>query len=245
MRPGGSARPTGCWPSSRAIDGATPICMHQLSIRARRRGDGDEARSRLAAVVALRPDVPVAGDRARAPARGRGRAARALATLTRAGGRGCPTSRRRWWRWASCCTGMGKARRGAGAAAHGAGVAAAGSGAEALPRSSGRRRATAISASPDELAPPLRRGRADVVAAARARRRRRPDRERRGRAARSPRGARAPQRAVADVRPARRPGADRTRRRGEQGVRRPLHAGPRRGRYPPGARLPARTRAAS
>ena len=32
--------------------------MHQLSIRARRRGDGEEARSRLAAVVALRPDVP-------------------------------------------------------------------------------------------------------------------------------------------------------------------------------------------
>jgi tetratricopeptide (TPR) repeat protein len=32
--------------------------MHQLSIRARRRGDGEEARTRLSAVVALRPDVP-------------------------------------------------------------------------------------------------------------------------------------------------------------------------------------------
>src|SRR4029450_12411916 len=32
--------------------------QHQLSIRARRRGDGDEARSRLAAGAAVRPQLP-------------------------------------------------------------------------------------------------------------------------------------------------------------------------------------------
>ena len=32
--------------------------LHQLADRARARGDGDEARTRLAAVAALRPDLP-------------------------------------------------------------------------------------------------------------------------------------------------------------------------------------------
>ena len=55
--------------------------MHQLSIRARRRGDGEEARSRLAAVVALRPDVPSLEIELARLLEGTSDAARALATL--------------------------------------------------------------------------------------------------------------------------------------------------------------------
>ena len=55
--------------------------MHQLSIRARRRGDGDEARTRLAAVVALRPDVPSLEIELARLMEGAGDAQRALATL--------------------------------------------------------------------------------------------------------------------------------------------------------------------
>ena len=217
--------------------------MHQLSIRARaarRRRRGAVASGGGGGAASRRA---VAGDRARPAARGRGRqrarprdAARADGAPARralgAGGAG------------QAAAPDGQERRGAGAAAHGAGAAAAGSRAQALPRSARRRRGRR-SRRTRRARPPLRRGRADAVAAARPRRRPRPDRERRGGPARSPRGARAPERAVANLRPARRPGADRTRRRGEQGVRRPLHAGPRRGRHPPGARVPARTRAAS
>ena len=54
--------------------------MHQLSIRARRRGDGDEARTRLAAVVALRPDVPSLEIELARLMEGAGDAQRALAT---------------------------------------------------------------------------------------------------------------------------------------------------------------------
>ncbi len=55
--------------------------MHQLSIRARRRGDGEEARTRLAAVVALRPDVPSLEIELARLLEGAGEAERALATL--------------------------------------------------------------------------------------------------------------------------------------------------------------------
>ena len=66
-----------------------------------------------------------------------------------------------------------------------------------------------------------------------------PTGQRRGRAAGQARRARSPERLVAHLRPARRPGADGAGRRGEQGVRGSLHAGTRRGRHPAGARLPA------
>jgi transglutaminase-like putative cysteine protease/Flp pilus assembly protein TadD len=55
--------------------------VHQLSIRARRRGDGDEARTRLAAVVALRPDLPSLEIELARLMEGAGDAQRALATL--------------------------------------------------------------------------------------------------------------------------------------------------------------------
>jgi tetratricopeptide (TPR) repeat protein len=56
--------------------------MHQLSIRARRRGDGEEARTRLAAVVALRPDAPSLEIELARLLEGAGEAQRALATLS-------------------------------------------------------------------------------------------------------------------------------------------------------------------
>jgi transglutaminase-like putative cysteine protease/Flp pilus assembly protein TadD len=55
--------------------------MHQLSIRARRRGDGDEARARLAAVAALRPDLPSLEIELARLLEGAGETQRALATL--------------------------------------------------------------------------------------------------------------------------------------------------------------------
>jgi cellulose synthase operon protein C len=56
--------------------------LHQLAARARARGDGQEARSRLAAAVARRPDLPsLALDLARLD-EGAGDAARAAASLT-------------------------------------------------------------------------------------------------------------------------------------------------------------------
>jgi len=55
--------------------------MHQLSIRARRRGDGDDARTRLAAVVALRPDIPSLEIELGRLLEGAGEGQRALATL--------------------------------------------------------------------------------------------------------------------------------------------------------------------
>jgi len=55
--------------------------MHQLSIRARRRGDGDDARTRLAAVVALRPDAPSLEIELARLMEGAGDSGRALATL--------------------------------------------------------------------------------------------------------------------------------------------------------------------
>jgi len=55
--------------------------MHQLSIRARRRGDGDEARARLAAVAALRPDLPSLEIELARLLEGAGQTERALATL--------------------------------------------------------------------------------------------------------------------------------------------------------------------
>jgi transglutaminase-like putative cysteine protease/tetratricopeptide (TPR) repeat protein len=55
--------------------------QHQLSIRARRRGDGDEARTRLAAVVALRPDVPSLQIELARLQEGAGDTQRAVATL--------------------------------------------------------------------------------------------------------------------------------------------------------------------
>jgi len=55
--------------------------MHQLSIRARRRGDGAEARTRLSAIVALRPDVPSLAIELARLLEGAGDAQNALATL--------------------------------------------------------------------------------------------------------------------------------------------------------------------
>ncbi|HXU05263.1 MAG TPA: DUF3857 domain-containing protein, partial [Polyangia bacterium] len=55
--------------------------MQQLSIRARRRGDGVEARTRLAAVVARRPDVPSLEIELARLLEGAGDSDRALATL--------------------------------------------------------------------------------------------------------------------------------------------------------------------
>jgi len=55
--------------------------MHQLSIRARRRGDGGEARTQLSAVVALRPDVPALTIELARLLEGAGDTQRALATL--------------------------------------------------------------------------------------------------------------------------------------------------------------------
>jgi transglutaminase-like putative cysteine protease len=55
--------------------------QHQLSIRARRRGDADEARTRLATVVALRPDVPSLQIELARLLEGAGDTQRALATL--------------------------------------------------------------------------------------------------------------------------------------------------------------------
>src|SRR5262252_2028953 len=55
--------------------------MHQLSIRARRRGDGDEARTRLAAVAVLRPDLPSLEIELARLFEGAGDTQRALATL--------------------------------------------------------------------------------------------------------------------------------------------------------------------
>jgi cellulose synthase operon protein C len=55
--------------------------MHQLSTRARRRGDGEEARTRLAAVVALRPDLPSLEIELARLLEGAGETQRALATL--------------------------------------------------------------------------------------------------------------------------------------------------------------------
>ncbi|HEY7370859.1 MAG TPA: DUF3857 domain-containing protein [Polyangia bacterium] len=55
--------------------------MHQLSIRARRRGDGDAARARLAAVAVLRPDVPSLEIELARLQEGAGDSRRALATL--------------------------------------------------------------------------------------------------------------------------------------------------------------------
>ncbi len=61
--------------------------LHQLAARARARGDGQEARARLAAAAELRPDLPtLALDLARLD-EGAGDSARALATLTGLGAR--------------------------------------------------------------------------------------------------------------------------------------------------------------
>ncbi len=55
--------------------------MHQLSIRARRRGDGGEARTRLAAAAVLRPDLPSLEIELARLLEGTGDTQRALATL--------------------------------------------------------------------------------------------------------------------------------------------------------------------
>jgi transglutaminase-like putative cysteine protease/Flp pilus assembly protein TadD len=55
--------------------------MHQLSIRARRRGDGEEARARLAGAAALRPDLPSLEIELGRLLEGAGDTQRALATL--------------------------------------------------------------------------------------------------------------------------------------------------------------------
>jgi len=55
--------------------------LHQLSIRARRRGDGDEARTRLAAAAVLRPDLPSLEIELGRMFEGAGDLPRALATL--------------------------------------------------------------------------------------------------------------------------------------------------------------------
>ena len=150
-RPAGSARPTGCSPIWRSDRRRDTDLMHQLSIRARRRGDGDEARTRLAAVVALRPDVPSLEIELARLLEGAGEAQRALATLKGLAAR-LPDEPSALVALGKLLHRQGKTRRGAGAAAHGAGAAAAGSRAEALRRSAGAPASTAISASPDELA---------------------------------------------------------------------------------------------
>ena len=58
MRPAASARQIACWPIWRAIAGRIPTFSTSSRSARARRGDGEEARTRLAAVVALRPDVP-------------------------------------------------------------------------------------------------------------------------------------------------------------------------------------------
>ena len=121
--------------------------MHQLSIRARRRGDGDEARTRLAAVVALRPDIPSLEIELGRLLEGAGEAQRALATLRALADR-LPDEAGGAGRARQAAAPAGQGGRGAGAAAHGAGAAAAGSRAEALPRSPGAPASTTTWASP-------------------------------------------------------------------------------------------------
>ena len=77
----GGARPTGCWWRWRANGGATSSCCTSWRRAPARRGDGAEARARLAAAAALRPDVPSLEIELARLFEGDGERQRALATL--------------------------------------------------------------------------------------------------------------------------------------------------------------------
>ena len=99
-------RPTGCWWRWRGERRRDVELLHQLSVarppprrRRRRRGRGWRRRRRCVPTCRRWRSSSPGCSRATGDRLARARDA------DRGWSTGCPTSRRRWWRWASCCTG--------------------------------------------------------------------------------------------------------------------------------------------